>query len=664
MKKFMTLFLIGQMLVVSIIYARSLYDIFLLRNMGASGMYEYYLDEAEGSNLGKLYDALKAEDAKVEIIKEPVTDDGIMEFDVMDTGNISLSRKVPITKEKRIVYSELEKEDFIDSTGKFSTNLREEQIRKISSVLNLNVHVYTERDTQYFSVLKDNIINIVILLILSQFMFFVFTFSRIRINAIKKLNGFSAAKMILDSSSEFVKMEAISFAMVILLHTGYCLITDRGSVWYFTGLIITLFAACGVSFVQLLITEFSIKLINVSDMIKNKMYSDFWCMAMNIAKIIFVVVVAVSISMLLKDYNGYECVLHKINSYRGLNRYYTSNGYNSDSYDRIFGNSDMIEHISRCARKMYTDNYRSSILVNANITSLADEQYMKIHNTDFRELCNSYRDNYVVVNRNWYDRKMRILDENGKYVQYRTDHPTVLVPVKYKDDNEVKQFCRDMITTFCNYDNLNENKAEKKVDDISIIYIENDQSINVPDSYLLEGLESVTNSIIFMDNERFAGTWYLEQMSAGKLTFELPDRDQYQILLNRYGLSDLLSAETMLTPLSEKIRFYEFVIFQSSVFVVLFGLTLLMIIYFSDYLEIVVNRKKYAVKYLRGYSMLRNLEGLLLTELILVAFSVPLMMTGINTIAIYAGVFLDILFTVSLYEHIVVHDVTDIMRGE
>lgn len=132
MKKFLLIFLVGQMLVCSFIYGQSFYDIYFLNNMGVSHYNSYYVEEANGENLGQLYNELLARNISVEIIKEPVSMDGMQKYEVYDTKDISVSPLKPLSKEKEIKYLTLGKEDFIDSTGTFKTNASSKQLRDIA----------------------------------------------------------------------------------------------------------------------------------------------------------------------------------------------------------------------------------------------------------------------------------------------------------------------------------------------------------------------------------------------------------------------------------------------------------------------------------------------------------------------------------------------------
>lgn len=632
--------------------------------MGADGLTSYYAEESSGSNLGSLYDVLMKNDASVEIIKEPITNDNILEYDVYDSKNISVRHKVPVSKDKKILYKKLNKDEFVDSAGRFKSNIGENEIREIYDTLGIHIRKYRQDGVEYGQVLKNNAINFLILIVLSQFVLFVFTFSRIKINAIKKLNGFSPLRMIMDSFGEFIRMEAIAATIVISIHLIYLCVNKSICISYIIGLFITVSASTLLTFLQLLVTQISIRHIDVSSMIKNKIYSNLWCIAMNVIKVVFIVAITISVSFLMTEYKSYKSILGKVEAYKSLNRFYTSNGYNSDEFDLIFSNNDAIDKISQKMKRFYIDNYSRSILIDANITSFATDNYFKIYNTDFDQLLESYSDNYVVINRSYLNKYLDLVDESGEKIICSEDSPTVLIPEKYKNNEDVKDFCRDQIKTFTNYDNIYKRKPEKEGEDIRFIYIKNNQRIDIPDSFLLTNDEVITNSIVFVDNGHFDGTWYLQEVSNGKLSFELEDRDEYKNLLKNYGLDKLLSAGTLLTPLSKQIRYYEFIILQSGVFALLFSLTLLMIIYFSNYLEVIVNRKKYALKYLSGFSLIRRLREPIATEVIIILFGIILSAAGIFAIPLYLSVIVSIVFMLIMQRNMIVRNVTDIMRGE
>ena len=135
------------------------------------------------------------------------------------------------------------------------------------------------------------------------------------------------------------------------------------------------------------------------------------------------------------------------------------------------------------------------------------------------------------------------------------------------------------------------------------------------------------------------------------------------MLLKKYDLNNLLSAGTMLTPLSDDIRYYEFLVYQSFVFVALFVITLIMIIFFSNYLEIMVNRKRYALKYLMGFSRIKSMKYQLIIEMIILVLAIPLFLLQQNILIIFVSVFLDFVLLFIMFNKLILWNISEIMKG-
>lgn len=663
MKKFLVIFLIGQLLVCSFIYGKSIYDIYTLNNLGADNLNSYYLEESNGTTLEVVYNKLIQENASIEIIKEPISLDGVLEYDVYNTSDVSINERTSISSKKVFNYYTLTLEEFIDSTGKFKCNLPPDKMKMISEELGLNIKQYAENKIAYTQVVKNNAINFIVLILLSQFVLFVYTFSRIKINAIKKLNGFSPKKMIVDSFKDFLFTEIIAAAVVILIHLIYSLINHVVNTTYFIGLIVTIVSVICFNMIQLMITQISIRTINISEMLKNKYYSSFWNISMQIVKIVFVFVLAISISIFANQLKGYDKTLNSIEAYRNLSTFFTSNGYNSDENEKLNNNTEKYREISKNTKLMYENNFDKSVLIDANILSLNSSTYFELYGTSFDELLNSYSDNYVVVNQKYFEKFMSIQDVNGNDIVYPISMPTVLVPEKYKSA-EVEEFCQEQYNTMVNYDILNYDQTRTEVNiPINVIYIKNDQITPLINNYLLENGKEIKNSIIFLENGCFAGTWYLEKISNGNLAFNLTDRSEYATMLSTYGLDKLLNVGTMLTPLSESIRYYEFLAYQSGIFVLLFSITLLMIIYLSDYLELIINKKKYALHFLSGFSTFKNLNNQFVIDGILLLLVIPLLLTKNNIGILFFSVLFDIICLFLLYKKLIINNISEALKG-
>lgn len=664
MKKFLLIFLVGQMLVCSFIYVQSFYDIYFLNNMGVRHYNAYYVEEANGENLGQLYNELLARNISVEIIKEPVSMDGMQKYEVYDTKDISVSPLKPLSKEKEIKYLTLGKEDFIDSTGTFKTNASSKQLRDIAQKLGITISPVKNDKVSYMQVAKNNAVNLLILLLISQFILLAYTISRMKVNAIKKLNGFSSGRMIVDSFSKFIPMEFIAFGVTFLFHFSYCMLNKNVSRDYFIGLLITFCVVGIMNIIQLMFTQFSIRSIDINAVIKNHIYSPTMNNAIHVIKIVFILVVTISISILSHQLKNYNASVHTINKYRVLSKYFTSNGFNSDEYDKVFSDHNHIEHLAKNVKSLYREYDNQALLVDANMTSITNDAYYQMHQTSFEKLNDSYTDNYVVVNENYYERYMNFVGVNGKKLSLPKDQAVILVPEKYKGDKDVEAFCHEQYNAMMNYDNYYLGKAEQDHHDFQIIYIQDHQITPLLNEYLLETGKEIRNAIVFIDHRQFAGTWYLSEISNGKLAFELKDRDAYKMLLKKYDLNNLLLAGTILTPLSDDIRYYEFLVYQSFVFVALFVITLIMIIFFSNYLEIMVNRKRYALKYLMGFSRIKSMKYQLIIEMIILVLAIPLFLLQQNILIIFVSVFLDFVLLFIMFNKLILWNISEIMKGE
>lgn len=156
----------------------------------------------------------------------------------------------------------------------------------------------------------------------------------------------------------------------------------------------------------------------------------------------------------------------------------------------------------------------------------------------------------------------------------------------------------------------------------------------------------------------------MEELAKGKLSFKLPDRSEYQKMLVKYSLNEMLSSATLLTPLSDDIRYYEFIVDQAIVFVILFIATLILIVYFSCYLEIMINRKKYAIKYLMGFSNFKILQSQLFYDLLLLIITFFLLALKQNISAMIIGIVADLIFIIMIFNKEIIKSISDIMKGE
>lgn len=664
MKKFLQIFLICQMLVCSFIYCQSFYDIYTLNNLGVKGLESYYLEDVSGENLGKLYDSLINHNGIIEITKEPVTNNEKMLYEIYDTDNVNINKKVSITDDKQFKYYTLTRNDFIDSTGKFKTNLKYNEIKSISNSLSLSIKQLDNESISYSQVISNNLLNIVILLLLTQFVLFIYTLLRVKVNAVKKLMGFSSTRIIFESYTEFAKFLSLSAIITIVVHIIYFSIKDTLNLNYIIGLVLVILIVSAVNLLLLLVTVVSIKFLDISSVIKNKLFSNTLNMFVLIAKVCFVVIISLSISMFSNQYNQYSESLKSIDKYKNLANYYTSNGYNSDEYDKVFNNTKSIEKVSSSMKQLYVNYADKLLLTYVNVMDNISNNYYQVTGVSFNELLASYSDNYSVLNKHYLKNYTMLYDEFRNKIDYDLlPKGTVLVPKQYKGNNEVNDFCKETYNDMINYDCFYTNKKiSNKQLNVNIIYIDDNQQLNTLSKYQLQG-KKIKNSIIFLDSGEFAGTWYLEAISNSNISLSLQDRDKFSSILTKYNLQKLLNAGTLMTPISEDIRYYEFTTYQSLVFVILFSVTLLFIVYLSNYLEIMTNRKKLAIKRLMGFSEVKSLLAQYISDVTLLFIVIIMNFINLNYVSALICILLDVLFLNIFYRKIIVNNVEGNLKG-
>lgn len=652
------------MLVCSFIYCQSFYDIYTLNNLGVKDLESYYLEDVSGENLGKLYDSLINHNGIIEITKEPVTNNEKMLYEIYDTDNVNINKKVSITDDKQFKYYTLTRNDFIDSTGKFKTNLKYNEIKSISNSLSLSIKQLDNESISYSQVISNNLLNIVILLLLTQFVLFIYTLLRVKVNAVKKLMGFSSTRIIFESYTEFAKFLSLSAIITIVVHIIYFSIKDTLNSNYIIGLVLVILIISAVNLLLLLVTVVSVKFLDISSVIKNKLFSNTLNMLVLIAKVCFVVIISLSISMFSNQYNQYSKSLKSIDKYKSLANYYTSNGYNSDEYDKVFNNTKSIEKVSSSMKQLYVNYADKLLLTYVNVMDNISNNYYQVTGVSFNELLASYSDNYSVLNKHYLKNYTMLYDEFGNKIDYDLlPKGTVLVPKQYKGNNEVNDFCKETYNDMINYDCFYTNKKiSNKQLNVNIIYIDDNQQLNTLSKYQLQG-KKIKNSIIFLDSGEFAGTWYLEAISNSNISLSLQDRDKFSSILTKYNLQKLLNAGTLMTPISEDIRYYEFTTYQSLVFVILFSVTLLFIVYLSNYLEIMTNRKKLAIKRLMGFSEVKSLLAQYISDDTLLFIVIIMNFININYVSALICILLDVLFLNIFYRKIIVNNVEGNLKG-
>ncbi|WP_440112252.1 hypothetical protein [Paenibacillus sp. QZ-Y1] len=286
------IFILGQLLLLSIIFNQTIYPIFELNHLGDDSLSSYSVENYNGDNLRKLYKSLNEQcendnKCKVQLIKTPVSNDNKMIYEIYHSDLANLNRLNSTSPNKTFSYYALTEEEFIDSDGSFSTNLNKDVLDRISN----DVGITLKSDSVmigYQQIFQYNSINFGILLILSQLIFFIYTFTRVKVNAVKKVLGFSALRMITISLKKLALLQSIIIPTIFCLHIVYYLSLGNIVPRYFYLLFDYLLIIGIMNLIMLLITQVSLKYIDISLMIKNKVYSNRLNLSLYAVKILLI----------------------------------------------------------------------------------------------------------------------------------------------------------------------------------------------------------------------------------------------------------------------------------------------------------------------------------------------------------------------------------------
>ncbi|MFR7375490.1 MAG: hypothetical protein ACLUT0_18215 [Roseburia faecis] len=151
-----------------------------------------------------------------------------------------------------------------------------------------------------------------------------------------------------------------------------------------------------------------------------------------------------------------------------------------------------------------------------------------------------------------------------------------------------------------------EYREKKTIDKFNVVYIDDDSTIKVNTE---NGFSDMANPVIIVDTGNFAGLYYLDSLNTRCLFFQMESREDFSSLLSEYDLEQLVTAGTLLTPYLMQLENVTFVLKTLTMFTIVFIVSLLFILYISNYVDIFVNRKRYAAKEILGFSHFRTLKN-------------------------------------------------------
>lgn len=607
MKKIYTIYLTGLMIIFSYLFTYSIYEMYGLNNLGDNSLSQYQIKYNSGEELKKVYNSLIDEDAVFQIVKNPMSEDKFTYYNIYHTDINSVKKFVGISNNV-YRYFEMTEDEFVDSNGYFYTNLSYDKMFEISQNAGVEINPVSENKLSYSNIFLSNLLQFIILGITTLTIMYIYTIFRYKTNAVKKLTGFSPSKIVFTNIKETIKIEGILITLLILGYSVYFWLNDKFSWTYVIFLFIFLLLICLITILLLLLLQHFIRKIDIVDVLKNKVFSVRLYLIIYLIKIILIVAVTLATNIGLNYLGQLNEAYEKTNEYKILNMLYSSYGRNSDEYDKLMNNPNKLVETADNVKKMYLNNNDQAYVMFDPVRETFHERFQAMLGMTREEIMNSYERNYIILNKNYIE------EYTDVEVDWNFDEklPTILVPEKYrKFEENIKKVYVEMYNSALNYNTRYGIKVEEVlINDIQVIYIKNGMKYKIFSSIPYENEVDIelTDSIIVLDNGSFGSGFYYEMLGASELAFKLNDRDEFKNLLTQYDLNKLYMANTLLTPFESVISSYEFLLDQTKLFVFLFIILLIFIIYISNFIDMTVNGKIYATRYVLGYHILKNLR--------------------------------------------------------
>jgi len=542
----------------------------------------------------------------------------------------------------------LQKEDFLDSVGVFYTDLPNDAIKEIASRLSVAINNFESDSIPYSMVLELNLVNFIILFIVIQIIYCIYTSYSLKKIGIKKSMGFSTIHILKEQITNIIKYYSVVCLVLLLLLNTYYALTNRYASSYLITSVLFFIGVLAINILCVLMTSILIKFVSLEAMIKNKTLNSGTNVVVQAVKIAFSVIIAITIISLLNQGNSSRQSQQAVLDYKYLDGYYTANGFNSSKYDYALANTNILENYSKQASEMYNHNHSLLCDFKTNDGSQTSRPY--------------YEQQLAIANRNYLNDFSNI-KLNGKPLEEdKFNEPTVLVPHKYKNDEQsIKEYIKQEYFRLMNYNQFYGIPGEERtIDKFNIVYIDDASTIKANTE---NGFSDIADPIIIVDTGDFAGLYYLDSLNTRCLFFQMESREDFSSLLSEYGLEQLVTAGTLLTPYLMQLENVTFVLKTLTMFMIVFIVSLLFILYISNYVDIFVNRKKYAAKEILGFSHSRTLKNRYIFWGIGLIISVILTAINHYFAFIFVIIFIDYIFCELLYRTYISNTLYEIEKG-
>ena len=653
MKNFLKIFVLLEILLFAYIFNSSIYNIYEKNNIAADNLSGYMLEEPSPEILNQFYTIFTEnyDDNRLEIINNTLTTTDKSAYDLYCYPLDKFSQKQPVSQTIEFEYHELTKEDFLDSVGIFYTDLSLEEIDQLSAQLSTQIIKYEDTSIPYSMILELNLFNFVILFIVILIIYCIYTSYSLKKIGIKKSMGFSTLRILKEQILSIAKYYSIVCLALLAVLNLYYAFTNRFDFSYlimgifFFGIVLIVNVLC------MLLTSALIKFVRLEAMIKNKTLNKSTNVIVQFIKVAFSVVIAITIISLLQQSGDYMKSQQAVLDYKYLDGYYTSNGFNSAEYNYAISNPDVSERYSNSVLELYRNHH--SLL--CDYTGSDEAQGPMGASRPY------YVQQTIIANENYIKEFSNIqingtpLDENVFSI------PTVLIPEMYKNDESlIKEHLAGEYDLLLNYNQNYGIQEETRANEFNIVYIDDSSIIKVNTE---KGFSDITGGIIIVDTGDFGGLYYLDALNNRSLFFSVESREEFSALLTKYDLAQLVVAGTLLTPYLTQLESVTFVLKTLTMFAIVFVVSLVFILYISNYVDVFVNRKRYALKEIMGFSHFKILKSRYIVWAMEIIASVILTAINYYFACFFAIMLLDYLFCELLYRTYIKKALYEIEKG-
>ena len=645
----MKIFIFLEVLLFTYIFNTSIYSIYEKNHVANEELAGYVIVGASPEILDDFYTLFMEYNSgnKLEIVNNAISSTNQSEYDIYCYPINKFKQKQPISQSILFRYHELEREDYLDSVGIFYSDLTDDEISEMSSRLSVSINNYEDESIPYSMILQLSFMNYVILFIVIQTIYCIYTSYSMKKIGIKKSMGFSTLHILKEQIIRVAKIFVLGYLFIFILLNLYYVFTNRYDFSYIAFSLIYFGIVLIINIISVLNTSIMFRLISLESMIKNKTLNNSVNMIVQVVKVGLSVIIAVTIIMLLKHVDSYKRSQQDVLDFEYLEGYYTANGFNSLEYDYAINNPDILQEYSDNTLKLY--NNKSLLCDSSNYS-------------DIQSSGNDFESAIIVANSNYLNEFSNILFNKEALGKEIIKEPTVFIPYKYKNDiNQIKAYIDEEYYRLMNYNQFYGLQKEKDyLDDYDIVYMDDDSSLKVN---MENGFSDVTDPIIIVDTGDFAGLYYLDCLNMRCLLFQMKSRNEFSSLLSKCSMDKLVIAGTLLTPYMMEFENTTFVLKTIVLFTLVFIISLIFIIYIANYVHIIVNRKKYAIKEIMGYShfyILKNRYVFFGIRLIIITALIPINKFFVCFMIILS---IDCIFCELLYKMYIINALYEIEKG-